>query len=283
MTIGPNRAASELASFFLSGESEQGMSSSWTALVGIAQGGSSGFRSPEAKVVDGRYGLGPKRNGRVSEARTIRAALLSLPARMPSEPNWADVLFQAHGPVPWRRILDEGLGQGEAERVGGFLELRLLGVALLTEAVRQGYAAGQLEREESAGRCRCKPPDLDEARDDEGYEQGKRARERCAWCSAVAWGSPGGWLAVLARAAGGSGKKRWHGWALLDKEEAAGVCGRVGVQAAALLGDAEAEYRRARGIEPRAVASEERATESRLSVRRPMLAVESPSIVMRIR
>ena len=130
-------AANELADYFLTSESVNGLSSSWAPLVGIATGGAVTSVDPESRVTDRRFRLGDSL-GKVGHHREVRRVLMALPR---GEPSAFDVLWVAHGPTPWQRVFDEGLGKGTAQKIGDHIDSRLLGVSLLTREVREATAS----------------------------------------------------------------------------------------------------------------------------------------------
>jgi hypothetical protein len=138
----PDRIAGELASYFFSGESAQGLSSSWGPLASIALGGFGGSPDPERRIADGRFRLGPVRGedgkpgagaSALSRAREVRTALSRLDARLVS------ALFASYGPTPWSRILDSAFGRGMGLKVQKKLG-DLAAVALLTPELAEGFA-----------------------------------------------------------------------------------------------------------------------------------------------
>jgi len=123
----------ELETFFTAAESASGLVSSWAALVGIALGGTAGSRDPEARITDRRFALGPAGKTAVSHAREVRATLVHLSNTHQS------VLFALYGAVPWPKYLDSVFGKPTGAKVAAKLG-DLVGVALLTDAVAQGFA-----------------------------------------------------------------------------------------------------------------------------------------------
>jgi hypothetical protein len=123
----------ELESFFTGAASASGLVSSWTALVGIALGGAACSRDPEARITDRRFALGPAGKTAVSHAREVRATLAQL------SPRHQSVLFALYGAIPWPKYLDGVFGKPTGAKVAAKLD-RLVGVALLTDAVTQGFA-----------------------------------------------------------------------------------------------------------------------------------------------
>lgn len=133
----PNPVADELTTYFLTGDADQGLSSSWGPISNAAFGGFGSLPDPERMVTDRRFALG-RAEGPVTRARAARTALAQLPERDQC------VLFAAHGPTPWARIIDAAFGMGMAikvtKRIGD-----LAGVALLTDEVRRGWAEAGAE------------------------------------------------------------------------------------------------------------------------------------------
>lgn len=128
----PDRVAGELTGYFLTGDADQGLSSSWGPLASIALGGFGGSPDPERRADDRSFGLGPARRSRVTQAREVRAALL----RLSSEHVAA--LWAAFGPTPWGKIIDHAFGRGMALKVQKRLG-DLAAVALLTREVTEGF------------------------------------------------------------------------------------------------------------------------------------------------
>jgi hypothetical protein len=123
----------ELETFFTVAESASGLVSSWTALVGIALGGAACSRDPEARITDRRFALGPAAKTAVSHAREVRATLGQL------TPKHQSALFALYGAIPWPKYLDGVFGKPTGAKVAAKLG-GLVGVALLTDAVAQGFA-----------------------------------------------------------------------------------------------------------------------------------------------
>ncbi len=189
----------DLTTFFAEAEGDQGLRSSWGPLADIALGGFGGTPDPERRV--DHLLLGPVAENKVTAARRVRSALLGL------APSAVGVLYAAHGPTPWGRVIDSAFGRGMGEKVAKRLG-PLVGVALLTEAVRVGYAGA---------------PDLPD-----------RKPSRFPWEErADAWATPGGWLVTVAKSKEEGDKRRIE---------------RVRAEAAALLGAAEAAYLAGRGL-----------------------------------
>lgn len=149
----PNPVAAEIENYFQSADTDQGVQSSWAAFTSIALGGFGGSPEQERKITDRRFaddrhfreGHG---NGAIAAARLVRNSILLLPPRAAGVPSRYDVLYAAHGGIPWGKILDEGHGKGMVNKVTPFLGGHaLLGVALLTEEVRTGYAAQKSARQ----------------------------------------------------------------------------------------------------------------------------------------
>ena len=130
--------ADELRLYYQSDGAAQGLSSSFAPLVNIANGGFGGSPDPERAIVR-RHELGATAT-QVTRVRAVRAALRRLTAAQQS------VLYAAFGPMDWPRAADAAFGRGMGQRVTKRLGA-LVGVALLTEAVRRGYEA---DREEYA-------------------------------------------------------------------------------------------------------------------------------------
>jgi hypothetical protein len=133
----------ELVAFFTGAESASGLVSSWTALVGIALGGAGGSRDPESRITDRRFHLGPAGETAISRSREVRAALVQL------TPRQQEVLFALHGPVAWSKYLDAVFGKGMGVKVTAKLG-DLIGVALLTDAVAEGFAKASAPAKVSA-------------------------------------------------------------------------------------------------------------------------------------
>ncbi len=207
--------AGELADYFRTAESVNGLASSWAPLVGIAMGGAVTSTDPESRIIDGRFALGAWKTS-IGKHRVIRRALLLLPRGCPSG---LDILWAAHGPVPWNRVLDEGLGTGKAEKVSEHLDLRLLGVALLTPEVRAASMTWS------------------------GPEPAKAGDHRSA---DLAWRAPGGWLVDLVLTA----KSRSKSVPEAKRSHAVATLSEIGRSAAMLLRGAEDAYREARGALP---------------------------------
>lgn len=129
----PSPTAGELAGYFLTGDADQGLSSSWGPLTAIALGGFGGSPDPERRCDDRRFGLGPARRSPVARAREVRAALLTLPG------NYAAALWAAYGPTAWGSRLDAAEGWGMATKVVRRFG-DLFGVALLLPSVADGAA-----------------------------------------------------------------------------------------------------------------------------------------------
>jgi hypothetical protein len=123
----------ELETFFTAAESAAGLRSSWVALVGIALGGAAGSRDPEARITDRRFALGPAGKTAVTFAREVRATVGQL------SPTHQTVLFALYGRVPWPKYLDNVFGKPTGAKVAAKLG-DLIGVALLTEALAEGFA-----------------------------------------------------------------------------------------------------------------------------------------------
>jgi hypothetical protein len=205
----------ELVDYFRSADSVNGLSSSWTPLVGIAMGGAVTTKDPESRVVDGRFGRRPGTSV-VDRFRDTRRALVLLP---PGDPSDLDVLWGAHGPVRWPRIVKAGLGEETEGKLAEFLDERLFGVALLTPEFRAGVR----------GWTGPTPVRKDD----------KRGKVR-------AWHAPGAWLADLALVAKSrsgvvSEERRAHAVATLSE---------VGRSATKMLRASEDAYRVLRGAVP---------------------------------
>lgn len=265
----PNPVAAELVDYFLTAEADQGVSSSWGAFTAIALGGFGGAPDPERRVTDRRFGLGPARRSAVTRAREIRAAFLALPRRA-AEPSWYDVLFAAHGSIPWREKLDEEFGRGMGAKVLPLVGS--VGVALLSAEVYTGYAAAQSEQEKPLveGQLvevvhRGKAAQGEDGRTVDAYRVGRKERPR----RREAWATPRGWLVALCLTArldvpteqklARAEKKR----RLASAAEARARLGLIKGQAIKLLAEAEAAYRAARKATDPRFGREERAIEDR--------------------
>jgi hypothetical protein len=197
MIRGPHRE--ELVAFFTGAESASGLVSSWSALVGIALGGTGGSRDPEARITDRRFHLGPAGRTAISRVREVRAALVQLSDRQQK------VLFAAHGPVAWSKYLDAVFGKGMGAKVTGKLG-DLIGVALLTDAVVRGFREENAPAEVSDGlnawehvgtqrngeplyRCRGAATPV------RSVQPAKpRGAEKPGALRAASWNTEGGWL-----------------------------------------------------------------------------------------
>ncbi len=127
-----------LVAFYLSGESDQGLSSSWTPLTNIALGGFGASPDPERMVTDHRYGMAGQETA-VTEARRVRTALQRLSTDPTKCALYADILSRVHGPTSWAKIVDNAFGRGMAIKVARRLD-ELAPVALLTDEVQRGFA-----------------------------------------------------------------------------------------------------------------------------------------------
>lgn len=128
-----------LVAFLLSGDSDQGLSSSWTPLTNIALGGFGASPDPERMVTDRRYGMAGQETA-VTETRRVRTALQRLSTDPATAALYFDVLARAHGPESWSRVVDSAFGRGMSIKVAKRLD-DLAYVALLTEEVQKGFAA----------------------------------------------------------------------------------------------------------------------------------------------
>ena len=181
----PTHAADALASFFASAESDAGMRSTFGAFVALAQSGvrtDGGRGDPEVNVTEERFGWpGRREDGtggpgeeypcRVSRSRGVWKALRLLPG------DAQNVLWAAHGPTDWARLVDASFGRGTATKLAKLVGPHL-GVALLTPTVAKGLAEALAKAEEPT----------------------KRVVEQTAL-----WNTTGGWLVATARAEGKAG------------------------------------------------------------------------------
>lgn len=171
----PTHAADALAAFFASAESDAGMRSTFGAFVALAQSGvrcDGGTKDHEINVTDRRYGWrgedGSPRTGSAGRSRAVWKALRMLPGDAQS------VLYAAHGPTDWAKLVDASFGRGAATKLTKLVGPHL-GVALLTPTVAKGLAEALAKAEEPA----------------------TRAVEKTAL-----WNTTGGWLVATARAEG---------------------------------------------------------------------------------
>jgi hypothetical protein len=128
----PINIADELAAYFATAESDFGVQSTFQAFVNmIVRGGPGGSANQEGQIRDERFGFksGPRGTGCVGKARRVYAALREVPAS-------TTVLYAAHGPTDWGRLIDSAFGRGMATKVAKAIG-PYPGVALLTEAVRR--------------------------------------------------------------------------------------------------------------------------------------------------
>jgi hypothetical protein len=126
----PFHATDALAGFFASAESDAGMRSTFGAFVALAQSGvrtDGGVRDPEVNVTDERL-------LRIGRGREVWRALRRLPGATQC------VLYAAHGPTDWAKLVDASFGRGKATKAVALVG-PYLGVALLTATVRDGFAA----------------------------------------------------------------------------------------------------------------------------------------------
>ncbi len=178
----PTYAADTLAAFFASAESDAGMRSTFGAFVALAQSGvrtDGGRRDPEINVTEERFGWpGRREDGtggpgeeypcRVSRSRAVWKALRLLSG------DAQNVLYAAHGPTDWAKLVDASFGRGTATKLTKLVGPNL-GVALLTPTVAKGLAEALAKAEEPT----------------------KRVVERTAL-----WNTTGGWLVATARVEG---------------------------------------------------------------------------------
>lgn len=171
----PTYAIDALASFFASAESDAGMRSTFGAFVALAQSGvrcDGGTKDHEINVTDRRFGWrgedGEARSGSAGRSRAVWKALRLLPG------DAQNVLWAAHGPTDWSRLVDASFGRGTATKLTKLVGPHL-GVALLTPTVAKGLAEALAKAEEPT----------------------KRVVEQTAL-----WNTTGGWLVATARAEG---------------------------------------------------------------------------------
>lgn len=203
-------ACVELADYFRTTESVNGLASSWESLAGIAQGGAVTSKDPEARFI-ARLGEGGRRV--VALHREVRATLLRLPA---VEPRTVDVLWAVYGPVPWGSVVKQGLGEETLGKLAEYLDARLYGVALLTPEFREG------------------------SRDWAGPQPLKKDDHRDR---VLAWRVPGAWIADLAVVAKSRGKR------VSEERRASAVAtlSEIGRSATRILRASEDVYRVMRG------------------------------------
>jgi hypothetical protein len=139
ITIARQKLIEDLRAFFLSGDADQGLRSSWGPLSDIALGGFGGTPDPEGAITDRRFGLGLAPTA-TTYARLVRSALQHLAPREQS------ALYVAHGPTPWPRVIDAAFGRGMAIKVQKRLA-DLAPVALLLDEVVAGGAGAEGEHE----------------------------------------------------------------------------------------------------------------------------------------
>ncbi len=171
----PTYAADTLVSFFASAESDAGMRSTFGAFVALAQSGvrcDGGTKDHEINVTDRRYGWrsedGEVRSGSAGRSRAVWKALRLLSG------DAQNVLYAAHGPTDWAKLVDASFGRGTATKLTKLVGPNL-GVALLTPTVAKGLAEALAKAEEPT----------------------KRVVERTAL-----WNTTGGWLVATARVEG---------------------------------------------------------------------------------
>lgn len=245
----PFHATDALAGFFASAESDAGMRSTFGAFVALAQSGvrtDGGVRDPEVNVTDERL-------LRIGRGREVWRAL----RRLPGETQC--VLYAAHGPTDWAKLVDASFGRGTATKVMKLVGPHL-GVALLTPTVVKGLAAELASAEPvtvSNTLCegRAERRRFVEVEDPETkevtravdvtpslprivlavHEGGptKRVVERTAL-----WNTTGGWLVATSRAEA----KAVDIAKVNERVAASPLCSRVRGEAAHLLRDAEAAY-----------------------------------------
>jgi len=207
----PTYAADTLASFFASAESDAGMRSTFGAFVALAQSGvrcDGGTKDHEINVTDRRYGWrgedGEVRSGSAGRSRAVWKALRLLSG------DAQNVLYAAHGPTDWAKLVDASFGRGTATKLTKLVGPNL-GVALLTPTVAKGLAEALAKAEEPT----------------------KRVVERTAL-----WNTTGGWLVATARVEG----KAVDIAKANERDKASPLCKRVSEEAADLLLDAHTAY-----------------------------------------
>ncbi len=135
-------AHEELPLYFSTAEADAGLrggnAGSWvTGAKGVTWapiGG--GSPDPEGRMLSL---LGdPAKRARIARGARVARALAALPV---AEPGHATVLFARWGGIDWVAQVDADFGRGMGGKVAKRLGLDLLGVALLTRAVREGHAA----------------------------------------------------------------------------------------------------------------------------------------------
>ena len=146
----PTHAADVLAGFFASAESDAGMRSTFGAFVALAQSGvrcDGGTKDHEINVTDRRYGWrgedGEVRTGTAGRSRSVWKALRLLSGDV------QNVLYAAHGPTDWAKLVDASFGRGTATKLTKLVGPHL-GVALLTPTVAKGLAEALAKAEEQA-------------------------------------------------------------------------------------------------------------------------------------
>jgi len=180
----PINIADELAAYFATAESDFGVQSTFQAFVNmIVRGGPGGSANQEGQIRDERFGFksGPRGTGCVGKARRVYAALREVPAS-------TTVLYAAHGPTDWGRLIDSAFGRGMAAKVMKAIG-PYPGVALLTETARRGWADAQ-----TAPRKPEATPECLSAR-------AVRKPAPCRWKDRPkAWENEGGWLVATVTA-----------------------------------------------------------------------------------
>jgi hypothetical protein len=136
-----SRIVEELTDYFLNADADAGFGSSWGALVAIAQG-EAGGGDPEARVINRL----DRRRRAIQNQRIVHRALAALPPPMLGRASWVDVLWAAHGGVPWDGLLRAAFDPEVAAKVRNKFG-HVVGVALLTGGCLDGFAnapAGRL-------------------------------------------------------------------------------------------------------------------------------------------
>ena len=267
----PTHAADVLAGFFASAESDAGMRSTFGAFVALAQSGvrcDGGTKDHEINVTDRRYGWrgedGEVRTGTAGRSRSVWKALRLLSGDV------QNVLYAAHGPTDWAKLVDASFGRGTATKLTKLVGPHL-GVALLTPTVAKGLADALAKAEPvmvSSTLCegRTERRRFVEVEDPETREvtrevdvtpslprivlaahEGeptKRVVERTAL-----WNTTGGWLVATARVEG----KAVDIAKANDRIKASPLCTATREEAARLLLDAHTAYAAACSASGRAV------------------------------
>lgn len=173
----------QLTEYYMSAESALGMRSSFGVLVDAALGGWSSNGDHDRAIVR-RHQLGPTASTPVSRAREVRAWLIAIGSKHESA---LDAVF---GMTDWPHTVDNVFGRGMGIKVTKALG-ELVGVALLTEAVRKGY-----ERERDRKASLLEVPATVHLRSGriDAYVPGKAA---VSAGKARPWDTPGGWLVTL--------------------------------------------------------------------------------------